>query len=290
MYSSQLRAFHAVATQGGFTRAAEKLGLTQPAVSDHVRKLEQRFDVQLFHRHKRTVFPTELGLRLLEITRRQFELEDEALELLRESQALKAGSLRIASAAPLHIMAIVAAFRQKYPGVSISLSQGNSDQVLERLRTYQADIGEIGLEPEASDLLVLPLRRDPLVAFVAAGHDWAGRRHITMAQLCQGPLVLRERGSITRQLVEQELERQALKPATVLEVEGREAACEAVAAGLGAGLVSEPEFGHDRRLVCIPLRDSRAEMCEAIACLADRAKLRVIDAFLTEARLHLNRD
>ncbi|MBL4906627.1 MAG: LysR family transcriptional regulator, partial [Sneathiella sp.] len=75
MYHSQLRAFHAVATQGGFSKAASFLGLTQPALSDQVKKLEQRFGVLLFHRHKRIVRMTELGEQLLEITHRRFELD-----------------------------------------------------------------------------------------------------------------------------------------------------------------------------------------------------------------------
>ncbi len=287
MYSSQLRAFHAVATHGGFTKAAEKLGLTQPALSDHVRKLEKRFDVQLFHRHKRRVFPTELGLRLMEITRRQFELEDEAVKLLRESQALRAGTLNIAGGAPLHIVGIVAAFQNKYPGVRITLSQGNSDEVLTQLHDYSADIGELGQAPNDDRLLIMPLRSDPMVAFVPKGHKWAARKKITLAELAGEPLVLRETGSTTRQLVEKELQRLGTEAKFVMEVEGREAAREAVAAGIGVGIVSEPEFGHDERLTRIGLSDSKAVMTESIVCLKERADLRVIDAFLTEVRSHL---
>ena len=92
MSYSQLRAFHAVAVHGGFSKAAAKLNLTQPAISDQVRKLEERFDVVLFDRRKRTVRVTDLGRRLLEVTRRMFEMESEALELLTESRALRTGT------------------------------------------------------------------------------------------------------------------------------------------------------------------------------------------------------
>ena len=252
-----------------------------------MRKLEKRFDVQLFHRHKRRVFPTELGLRLMEITRRQFELEDEAVKLLRESQALRAGTLNIAGGAPLHIVGIVAAFQNKYPGVRITLSQGNSDEVLTQLHDYSADIGELGQAPNDDRLLIMPLRSDPMVAFVPKGHKWAARKKITLAELAGEPLVLRETGSTTRQLVEKELQRLGTEAKFVMEVEGREAAREAVAAGIGVGIVSEPEFGHDERLTRIGLSDSKAVMTESIVCLKERADLRVIDAFLTEVRSHL---
>jgi len=290
MYSSQLRAFHAVATHGGFTRAAEKLGLTQPALSDHVRKLERRFDVELFHRHKRAVIPTELGLKLLDITRRQFEMEDEAVELLKENQALKDGALRIAGGAPLHIVRFIAAFQKKYPGIRISLSNGNSDEVLRQIFDYSADIGELGQmdqAPQDERLFVLPIRTDPIVAFVPKSHAWAKRKKISLVELSREPVVLREVGSVTRQLVEDELSRLGVAAKLVMEVEGREAAREAVAAGIGVGVVSEPEFGHDERLVRIKLSDCKAAMTESLVCLKQRADLRLIAAFLSEAKAHL---
>ena len=85
---AQLKAFHAVAVHGSFTRAAERLFLSQPAISDQVRKLEERFGVLLFHRNKRSVRLTDLGERLLGITQRLFGVQAEAQELLQDSQAL----------------------------------------------------------------------------------------------------------------------------------------------------------------------------------------------------------
>ena len=101
------------------------------------------------------------------------------------------------------------------------------------------------------------------------------------------PLVLREHGSATRDITETELSRLAISAKFVMEVEGREACREAVAAGLGVGIVSEPEFGHDERLTSIALSDCKAVMIESIVCLKEHADLRVIDAFLIEARAHL---
>jgi len=287
MYSSHLRAFNAVATHGGFTKAAKALDLTQPALSDHVRKLEQRFNVQLFHRHTRKVFPTDLGLKLMEITRRQFELEDEAVELLKENQALRAGALKIAVGSPLHVVGVIAAFQAKYPGIDITLTQGNSDEVLRQLFDYQADICELGEVPDDDRLLILPIRRDPMVAFVRNDHKWAARKRITLAELAREKLILREMGSATRRLADQELSRLGIQADDVMVVEGRDAAREAVAAGIGVGIVSRPEFGHDERLTSIDLSDCKAEMAESLVCLKERAGLRVIEAFLNEARAHL---
>ncbi len=287
MYASQLRAFHAVATYGGFTKAAEKLGLTQPGLSDHVRKLERQFDVELFHRHKRSVNLTVLGRQLFDITRRQFEMEDEAIKLLQESKALEFGTLRIAGGAPLHIVHLILSFRKKYPGIRVTMTQGNSDEVLSQLFEYRADIGEMGQAPDDDRLLVIPLRTDPIVAFVPKQHVWAKRRKISLVELSKEPLVLREHGSTTRQLVEDEFNRLGVTPQLVMEVEGRDAAREAVAAGLGVGIVSKPEFGHDTRLVVIPLSDCKVDMTESLVCLKERADLRLIAAFLAQAKNHL---
>ena len=145
----QLRAFHNVAVCGGFSRAAEALFLTQPAVSDQVRKLEEEYDVLLFNRNKKQVTLTQAGHQLLEITRRMFDTEQQALDLLSESRALRAGTLRIVADAAHHLLHILAAFRQKYPSVQISLRAGNTETVITSLYSYEADIGVLGEVPDA---------------------------------------------------------------------------------------------------------------------------------------------
>ena len=117
MYYYQLRAFHAVATYGGFSKAARQLNISQPAISDQVRKLEGWYNIRLFERKRRSVVPTELGFRLFELTKRMFEQEKEAVTLLSESEALRTGSLRIAADTPLHSVNLIGAFREAYPGI-----------------------------------------------------------------------------------------------------------------------------------------------------------------------------
>src|SRR6185312_15041869 len=91
----QLRAFHYVAVCGGFSRAAEELLLTQPAISDQVRKLEEEYDILLFHRRRRQVTLTPAGEKLLSITSGMSDTESQALELLSEARALRSGNLRV---------------------------------------------------------------------------------------------------------------------------------------------------------------------------------------------------
>ncbi|WP_310621250.1 LysR substrate-binding domain-containing protein [Flexibacterium corallicola] len=287
MFSSQFRAFHAVATYGGFSKAAEKLGLTQPAISDQVRKLEERYGVLLFNRHKRSVFPTELGEQLFELTKRQFEIEQQAVELLSDTKELRRGHLKICADAPLHVMQIIAAFRQNYEGINVTLQIGNSDVVLKRLYDYTADVGVLAHFSDDPRLLSIPLRNDPLVAFVSKDHRWAHLGEIDLASLSDEPLVLREVGSRTRGLVDDEFSRKGLPMNIAMEVEGRESAREAVAAGIGVGIVSQPEFGHDDRLVSLSLTDCENRMYEALVCLKERAHLGVISAFKDIVEAHV---
>jgi aminoethylphosphonate catabolism LysR family transcriptional regulator len=286
MYYYQLRAFHAVATYGGFSKAARQLNISQPAISDQVRKLEGWFNIRLFERKRRSVVPTELGLRLFEITKRMFELEKEAVELLSESEALRTGSLRIAADAPLHSVNLIGAFRESFPGISITLSTGNADEVLTRLFDFNADIAVLADVPDNDQLQSLPLRTDPLVAFVSTTHPWADRKSITLKELCTEPMVMREMGSKTRMTLEKELEALDLSYDMALEAEGRATAHEAVAAGIGIGVVSKSEFGFDTRLRSLTLSDCKGSMTENLVCLKERAKLRAVAAFWNIAKTH----
>nr|WP_317988446.1 LysR substrate-binding domain-containing protein [Pseudomonas aeruginosa] len=276
---AQLKAFHAVAVYGSFTRAAERLFLTQPAVSDQVRKLEERYGVLLFHRNKRSVRLSELGERLLAVTQRLFAIEAEAEELLSASSALRTGTLTLAVDAPVHVLPQIARFCERYPGIAVRVETGNTDESLQRLFSYQADLALLGRDVSDERLLSLTLRNDPIVAFVSLSHPWAGRESIRLADLDDMPLVLREQGSVTRQTLEEEMSRAGLRIRPAIQVEGREASREAVVAGIGVGggvgrgvrrRHAGPCAAH-RRLPATPDRDPGVPARTALA--ADRRDL-----------------
>lgn len=277
---AQLKAFHAVAVHGNFTRAAEQLFLSQPAVSDQVRKLEERFGVLLFNRNKRSVQLTELGGQLLAITQRLFAAEREALELLTSSRALESGSLTLAVDAPMHLLPHLARFCERYPGIRVRLVTGNSDESLRRLFDYQADFAVLGRPVDDERLISHVLSSGPLVAFVADSHPWAHRESLHLADLHRTPLVLREEGSMTRQMLEDEMHRAGLEVLPAIEVEGREAVFEMVMAGLGVGIVSAAELGAGRGVRVLPILDFESRMTETLVCLKEQGARRVIGAFL----------
>lgn len=282
--NAQLRAFHAVAQHGSFTRAAEYLYLSQPAVSDQVRKLEEQFGVLLFHRTKRSVRLTELGEQLLGITQRLYAVAAEAQELLSSSRALQTGSLTLAVDSPAHVLPFIARFNDRYPGIRFNLVTGNTDEALERLFEYKADFAVVGRPIEDERLISHVLSRAPLVAFVCSEHPWAARESIELSDLDNMPLVLRERGSMTRQMIEEEIQRVGGRVRQAIEVEGREAVFEMVAGGLGVGIVSAAEFGGSRNMRALPISDFQGHMTETLVCLRSQSARRVIETFLHMVR------
>jgi aminoethylphosphonate catabolism LysR family transcriptional regulator len=280
----QLRAFHHVAVCGGFSRAAEALFLTQPAISDQVRKLEEEYDVLLFNRHKKQVTLTQQGQRLLEITHRMFDTEQQALDLLSESRALRAGTLRIVADAAHHLVQILGRFRARYPGIQVTVRAGNTESVITSLFAYEADIGVLGEIPQGREFDILKLNSSPIVAFVAHNHPLAGARKLNLADLAKQPLVLRERGSKTRYKLESLAESMGVELVPTIEAEGREAIREIVASGVGVGFVTKAEFGLDARLKPILIDGPETLMDEALICLRERSSGKLVKAFWDIAR------
>ncbi len=288
MRHAQLRAFHHVALLGGFSRAAEVLSLSQPAISEQVRRLERAHDVKLFHREGRHLRLSEAGRRLFRLTERYFATESEMQALLSEARAVPAGKLRLMVDSALHLTGLLAAFRARYPGISLQLRSGNSEAVVAALTAYEAEIGLAGSRDFGREMQVLELGASPIIAFAARGVV-AGQGARPLAELLRYPLVLRERGSRTRAKLEAEAARQGLPLFSAIEAEGHEAVREIVASGAGIGFVSQAEFGHDPRLVAIPINDCRMSMNESLIHLAARADLRMIRVFMEFARRHFAR-
>jgi aminoethylphosphonate catabolism LysR family transcriptional regulator len=277
MRHAQLKAFHAVALHGSFSRAAERLSLTQPAISDHVRKLEDAYGVQLFSRTAQGVSLTGMGRKLFAIAERLFEAETEARDLLSRARTLEEGQLTIGADAAVHILPRIAGFRARYPGIAIRLVTGNSADLLDRLESFAIDVAVTAERPASDALLSRQLRQDRLVAVVERNAIRAKR--LPLAKLAAMPLILREEGSVTRKLLTDELRRRAIKPVSIIEIESREAVREAIAQGLGVAIMSEGELAADPRLRSVVISDWQAVMAEWLLCLRARAGLHVIRSF-----------
>ena len=283
MRHAQLKAFHAVAVHGGFSRAAERLALTQPAISDHVRKLEETYGVQLFNRTPQGVTLTDMGRKLFAIAERQFEAETQAVELLSRARTLEEGQLTIGADAASHVLPQLARFRLRHPRIAVRLVTGNSSDLLKQLHDFAIDIAVTAEHPPDDTLLSRRLRSDPLVAVVQRASQLSRLGGIGFAELVKLPLILREEGSATRRLLLDEVRSRNLRLHDTIEIESREAAREAAAQGVGLAIMSEGEVVPDRRLSTLRIEDWTVEMEEWMVCLRSRAALHVIHSFFTLA-------
>lgn len=280
MSISLLRAFHLVASASSFTRAAREAGLSQPTLSAQVKKLEAMHGVSLFNRRGRTVHLTPLGQGLLEVTTRLFAAAEEAHGLLAGARTLRRGHLRIAADSATHVMPILARLRRRHGAVTFSLEIDNSSNVLARVLAYDADIGVAAKRSPDPRLHHVALRQDRLVVFVPKGHAWARRKRIAVAEISGRDLVIRERGSVTREVFEARLAEAGVKPAAMIEVQSREAVREAVMAGFGLGVVFASERGGDPAIHTLDVEGVDLSVAEYVLCLDEHRRLPLIRAFL----------
>jgi aminoethylphosphonate catabolism LysR family transcriptional regulator len=281
--TTQLRAFHLVADAGSFSLAARTAGLSQPTLSAQVRALEADYAVDLFDRRGRGVRMTPTGQSLFTLTTRLVAAEEEARALLTGGRALTRGHLRVSADSAYHVMPILAELKRLHAGLTFTLKIDNSAAVLDHLTEHGADVAVMAKMTSDPSIYSMKLREDRLIVFVAQGHAWARRRRIRIAELAGRDIVVRERGSITREVFEARLAQAAVVSGALIEVQTREAVREAVAAGFGVGVVFDSEFGTDARFHAIEVSDSDLTVGEYVACLQERRRLAVVRAFLNVA-------
>lgn len=275
-----LRAFHVTARHGGMSAGARALNVSQPTVSNHLHALETEFGVELFVQRGRRVDMTELGQSLLDITNRLFELETESRKLLLEAKGLTVGHLRVGAVGPYNAMHLLSVFHRRNPRIRVSVSVGDSTEVIDLIRNYQVDVGVVVREVDDPRVVSIPYRRQKLVVFAPAQHPLAQRSKLKLRDLEGQAMVVREAGSTTRTVFDQALQSAGVIVRPVMEIGSRESIREAVAEGIGLGVVSEFAFIPDSRLRCLPISDFDAATYANVICLRERLKSRLISAFL----------
>ncbi|HEX2512465.1 MAG TPA: LysR substrate-binding domain-containing protein [Xanthobacteraceae bacterium] len=281
---TQLRAFHLVADAGSFSLAARTAGLSQPTLSAQVRALEASYAVDLFDRRGRGVRMTPTGQSLFALTTRLIAAEEEARALLTGGRALTRGHLRVSADSAYHVIPILAELKRLHAGVTFTLKIDNSAAVLDHLTEHGADIAVMAKMTSDPRIFSMKLREDRLIVFVPQGHAWARRRQIRISELAGRDIVVRERGSITREVFEARLAQAGVVSGSLIEVQTREGVREAVAAGFGVGVVFDSEFGTEARFHAIEVSDSDLTVGEYVACLQERRRLPLVRAFLDVAR------
>jgi DNA-binding transcriptional LysR family regulator len=241
--SFRIRVFRTVAKHLNFSRAAEELLLTQPAVTQQIKALEDELGVSLFDRGGGRIQLTPGGWALLPFALKMKGLADEAVQAVAAAYGEQSGELSIGASqtiAQYLLPALLASFVKTHPRVRVTALSGNTDAMLEALLAGRIQLALIEGPERRNDLHIEAFMEDHMVLVVPAGHEWAGQE-ITPAMLKGEPLLLREFGSGSRRVVEQALvaARIKLKELRIgMEFDSTEGLLSAVEAGLGVTFVS----------------------------------------------------
>ena len=257
----QLRIFYTVARLGSFSRAAEELRISQPSVSIQVADLERSMSVDLFEQLGKRIYLTDAGRVLEDYARQILNLVEEANSALAEVAGEYRGRLTIgASSTPgtYVLPRVIGAFQERFPNVTVTLDIANTRRIQERILRNELDVGIVGWEVSSHNLEVLPLLEDELVLVVPPGHQLAQAETVQAKVLRDQRVIMRERGSGTREAAEAALREAGVVLSPAMELGSNEAIKETVAAGLGVTILSTlavaPEVAA-RRLIVVPMND-----------------------------------
>ena len=251
MDTRQLQAFCEVVERKSFSQAAERLGVTQPAVSLQVRSLEKRLGTQLLDRSGRRVEPTEAGLRLYRGAQRLLQLEEDLLaELAEEATGELEGTFEIgASTGPggVVLSRVLCEFAEVHPNLHVALSVFDTQTIVERVADRTLQLGVVGAAPRHRGVEYEPFFNDTVILACPPGHPFAGRT-ITLDELKDETLIVMQEGAGVRQMIDDELQRAGLRLRDLdvrIELGLQESVTSAVRGGYGVTFISRSSVEND---------------------------------------------
>lgn len=287
MNHAQLRAFHAVAEYGGFTSAAQALGLTQPALTLQVKALEQRYKTKLFNRKGRRIEITPSGARLLKLSTRIFSLEEEAHSLLSSLENLEAGQLKVSAPSSLNTLPILSRFSDKYPAVDLNFQLVEPDEIEEHVLDCRTDIGFMRYRPKNPRLFSYRLSEDDVKLAVSYTHPWTSRHSISEEDIGSIKIIVpKNEGNALKEPNHWSNYIQVSREQTVI-LENKEIGREAVANNLGAAFLTEMEVSGDNRIHLIDIEGREMVSETYITFLKENESLRIISSFYGLAKQSL---
>lgn len=264
MELTALRQFVAIAEEGHITRAAQRLGVTQPALSAMVKKLESEVGAALLDRTGRGVELTAAGRVFFEHAQAAVRRADQAVASVRELEGLESGSIRVGGGATAvaHLLPrVVSAVRRAYPALRFYVREAGSRAVAEAVVSGELDLGIVTMPlqgPAASELMSVASIEDELLLIVPEGHRLSGLDRYAWSDLSGEPMVLFEDGSAVRGIIDHASREAGVSLSVVMEVRSTETIERMVGAGIGPGLVSRFALGDKRGLICSDGRLFRA--------------------------------
>jgi DNA-binding transcriptional LysR family regulator len=292
MADRRLQVFHTVARLLSFTKAAETLHMTQPAVTFQVRQLEDHFNTRLFDRTHNRITLTDAGRKVYDYADRIFELYGEMENSVRDLTGEISGALTIGASttiAEYMLPALLGDFKQKYPDVNIHLKVSNTEGIVSMVESNAIDLGVVEAPVANKNLVVETCRADRLVAIVPPGHPEAARTSLTLADLLRYPFICREEGSGTREVIREYLNavNECEEELDIsMELGSPEAVKGAVEAGMGISVVSRATIQKELRLATLVAIDLDPPLERPFSFVHQKQKfrLRVMEELLAFAR------
>lgn len=247
----QLHIFYTVSERGSFSAAAQTLHMTQPAVTMQIQALEDYFGTKLFDRSTKKIILTEAGLTLMPFAVRSMQLMRETDQAMSAFTHMLEGRLMLGASLTIGeyvLPRLLGPFGKEYPNISIMMKVMNTSQIMDEIHKHQLNFGLIEAPVSHPDMVIEPVMGDELKLIVPGEHPLAVQSEVTLAQALAYPFVLRERGSGTRRVMEEQLEANGLDPAAmqiVMELGSTGAVKSAVEAGLGITIISTSSVKHE---------------------------------------------
>jgi DNA-binding transcriptional LysR family regulator len=248
-----LRAFHAIATDGGVSRAARRVNVSQPTLSQQLKALEERHGVSLFESRRVPLTLTAAGRELFAMTTKLFAIASDIGDLLGATTGVDAGMLRLGADNPYYAAKIVSMLHQRHPQTHVQVRMGNGSEVMRWLGDAHVDAALASEPPADGAFSYEPLGCDQLMCGLPVGHALAMLDVVPLQAFSTETLLLREPTSKTRAFMERALADFSVEPSAVLELQSRETIREGIALGLGLGVFYDKECPPDARIVYRPI-------------------------------------
>jgi LysR family transcriptional regulator, low CO2-responsive transcriptional regulator len=237
----QLQILEAIAKHGSFTRAAEELELTQPTISQQIKRLTSTIGMPLFEQLGKQVHLTAAGKEVLSASATISERFAQLEIVLDELKGLKQGRINLVASttAKYFVPRLLGTFHRRHPEIELNLQITNQEGVLARLENNQDDLYFTGRPPKDLDIELRPILENPLVVVASSNHPLAGKKNISLKQLAIEPFIFREAGSGTRLVIEQFLAENRVAVDVIIELSSNEAIKQAIAGELGISILSQ---------------------------------------------------